>query len=66
MAKIKQLPKRSEVPEALTWDLTKIFKTDADFEAEFKAVQARNAQITLSPVRWDNPRLVYTRVLLKF
>ncbi|KRM31089.1 oligoendopeptidase F [Agrilactobacillus composti DSM 18527 = JCM 14202] len=46
MAKIKQLPKRSEVPEALTWDLTKIFKTDADFEAEFKAVQARNAQIT--------------------
>ncbi len=45
MAAIKQLPKRSDVPEALTWDLTKIFKTDADFEAAFKAVQDQNAAI---------------------
>ncbi|MFD1672452.1 oligoendopeptidase F [Agrilactobacillus yilanensis] len=42
---MKQLPKRSDVPEALTWDLTKIFKTDADFEAAFKAVQDQNAAI---------------------
>lgn len=45
MTAIKQLPKRADVPEALTWDLTKIFKTDADFEAAFKAVQAENEAI---------------------
>lgn len=45
MTTIKQLPKRSDVPEALTWDLTKIFKTDADFEAAFKQVQTENEAI---------------------
>lgn len=45
MAEIKQLPKRSDVPETLTWDLTKIFKTDADFEAAFKVVQQLNKEI---------------------
>lgn len=28
MAEIKQLPKRSDVPVELTWDLTTIFKDD--------------------------------------
>ena len=36
MSEVQQLPKRSEVPEKLTWDLTTIYKTDDDFEADFK------------------------------
>ena len=33
------LPKRSEVPEELTWDLTTIFKTDETWEEEYEALQ---------------------------
>lgn len=36
---VKQLPKRSELPVQDTWDLTKIFKTDEDWEIEYKALQ---------------------------
>lgn len=36
MSEVQQLPKRSEVPEKLIWDLTTIYKTDDDFEADFK------------------------------
>lgn len=32
----KQLPKREEVPEALTWDLTTIFPTDEAWETEYE------------------------------
>lgn len=32
--------KRSDVPEEMTWDLTKIFATEADWEATFKDVEA--------------------------
>ncbi|WP_179396209.1 oligoendopeptidase F [Lacticaseibacillus absianus] len=42
---MQQLPKRQAVPEALTWDLTKIFATDADWEAAYAAVEAQ-AQAT--------------------
>src|SRR5690625_342661 len=33
------IPKRSEVPEELTWDLTTIFKTDETWEEEYEALQ---------------------------
>ena len=35
MSEIKQLPTRDEVPTSLTWDLTKIFKDDAAFDAAY-------------------------------
>lgn len=35
MSKAKQLPKRSEVKEELTWDLTKIFKNDTEFDQAY-------------------------------
>ncbi|KAJ75606.1 oligopeptidase F. Metallo peptidase. MEROPS family M03B [Enterococcus faecalis] len=35
MSEIKQLPTRDEVPTPLTWDLTKIFKDDAAFDAAY-------------------------------
>ena len=37
MSEVTRLPKRSEVPLELTWDLTKIFATDAEFEEAFGA-----------------------------
>lgn len=36
----KEIPKRSEVPEELTWDLETIFKTDDLWEEEFEALKA--------------------------
>ncbi|MDN6519296.1 MAG: oligoendopeptidase F, partial [Enterococcus sp.] len=39
MSEVQQLPIREEVPEALTWDLTKIFASDEAFEAAFATVQ---------------------------
>lgn len=38
MAAVKRLPKREEVAVELTWDLEKIFKNDAEFEAKFSEV----------------------------
>lgn len=35
MSEAKQLPKREEVPEKLTWDLTKIFKNQEEFDKEY-------------------------------
>lgn len=34
-----EIPYRSEVPKEQTWDLTRVFKTEADWEAAFKAVK---------------------------
>lgn len=39
MTDASHLPNRNDVPEELTWDLTKIFKDDAAWEAAFKDVQ---------------------------
>ncbi|HEX8833815.1 MAG TPA: M3 family oligoendopeptidase, partial [Abditibacteriaceae bacterium] len=36
----KPLPKRNEVPQELTWDLTVIYATDADWETDFARVDA--------------------------
>ncbi|GEB75274.1 oligoendopeptidase F [Levilactobacillus brevis] len=41
---MKQIPKRSEVPTALTWDLTTIFPDEAAFKT---AIAAIKAQITV-------------------
>lgn len=38
MSKAKQLPKRSEVPVKLTWDLERIFATDDEFEKSYQEV----------------------------
>ncbi|MGM0215512.1 oligoendopeptidase F [Enterococcus sp. AZ109] len=38
MSETKQLPKREEVPVELTWDLTKIFVDEAEFEENFQAL----------------------------
>lgn len=38
---VQQLPTRAEVPENLTWDLSTIFKTDADWEQAYQAVTAQ-------------------------
>ncbi|EGP4870377.1 oligoendopeptidase F [Enterococcus faecium] len=32
---VKQLPKREELPENLTWDLTKIFSSDKEFDDKY-------------------------------
>lgn len=32
---VKQLPKREELPENLTWDLTKIFSSDQEFDEKY-------------------------------
>lgn len=32
---VKQLPKREELPEDLTWDLTKIFSSDQEFDEKY-------------------------------
>ncbi|MEK0151687.1 oligoendopeptidase F [Tetragenococcus halophilus] len=41
MSEAKKLPKRDEVAENLTWDLTKIFKNDQAFEKAFSALQEK-------------------------
>jgi len=40
MSKVKGLPKRSELTEEFTWDLSKIFKSDEDWEEAYN--QAEN------------------------
>ena len=32
---VKQLPKREELPGNLTWDLTKIFSSDQEFDEKY-------------------------------
>lgn len=39
MATAKQLPKRDEIPEELTWDLTVIFPSDEAFESAYQEVE---------------------------
>ena len=46
MSEVTRLPKRSEVPLELTWDLTKIFATDAEFEEAFGQVIMDNHNST--------------------
>ncbi len=36
MSETKQLPDRADLPEALTWDLTKIYADDGAFEEAFR------------------------------
>src|SRR5699024_11134222 len=42
----KEIPKRSEVPKELTWNLESIFETDEAWEKEFTALKEDIAQIT--------------------
>lgn len=43
---VQELPKRDEVPTALTWDLTRIYPTDAAWEAAFKTASADIEQLS--------------------
>ena len=52
MTEAKQLPKREEVPVELTWDLTKIFVDESEFEEKFQSLSnelelAKNVKGTL-------------------
>lgn len=49
MSEAKQLPKREELAQASTWDLTKIFPNDEAFEAAL-------ADVTTELVKVDNYR----------
>ncbi|MHC9532336.1 oligoendopeptidase F [Dellaglioa sp. L3N] len=40
MTTAKQLPKREDVPEKLTWDVQKIYSSDLLFEEDYKQVEA--------------------------
>lgn len=40
------IPTRSEIPEELTWDLTRVFKSDADWEKEYQAVKDETAKLS--------------------
>lgn len=46
MAETKQLPKRSEVEEHHTWDLSKIFATDEEFDQAFKEVALKLEKVS--------------------
>lgn len=46
MSESNKLPKRHEVPEELTWDLTVIFNSDAEFEKTYQDVEGSLAKIT--------------------
>ena len=53
MTTAKQLPKREEVPEKLTWDVKKVYQSDVLFEEDFKKIEKSvltisNLQGTLS------------------
>src|SRR5580765_4327779 len=39
LVNIKEIPKRKDVPENLTWDLTTIFKNKTEFEKYFNDVK---------------------------
>ncbi|MGX7030564.1 oligoendopeptidase F [Vagococcus zengguangii] len=45
MSEPKQLPKREELAEALTWDLTKIFATDEAFEESYAAFEQKIPEV---------------------
>ncbi len=45
MTTAQALPKRSEIPTELTWNLEAIYPTDADWEAEFARVAARLPEV---------------------
>jgi oligoendopeptidase F len=40
------LPKRNEIPLALTWDLTLVYKTEADWESDFKYIEKHISQLS--------------------
>ena len=43
MSEVKTVPKRSEIPVELTWDLSLIFKDEAAFEAAFAKIESQAA-----------------------
>lgn len=59
MTNSKTLPKREEVPEALTWDLERIYPDSAAFEADFQKVSelAKKAQQFKGQVAKDGQTL---------
>lgn len=46
MSETKQLPKRQDVPEQLTWDLTKIFKNDEEFDKKYSELSNELSEVS--------------------
>ena len=42
---MKKLPERTEIPVELTWDLSKMYKNDSDFEADFTKLAPMCAEL---------------------
>ena len=58
MPEIKQLPARSEVNPADTWDLSSLFPTDEAWEAAFTAWEGRIGEYaTFQGKLGDRPRI---------
>ena len=47
MSETTQLPKREELPEELTWDLTKIFSSDQEFDEKYQELSKKYKSRTL-------------------
>jgi oligoendopeptidase F len=45
MTTTSQIPARSEIPEADTWDLTHLFKTEEEYRSLFSALNDRYPKI---------------------
>lgn len=55
MPKVKQLPKHADVDKSLTWDLSKIFKTQAEFKQACTQMENLIAQQKKLVQKFDSP-----------
>ncbi|MCY9807592.1 oligoendopeptidase F [Lentilactobacillus senioris] len=62
MTTVQKLPKRNEVPEELTWDLTTIFKDEVDFEKAFGVAQENLGLIDQQPHEFNNGQQLLSAV----
>ncbi|WP_282802558.1 oligoendopeptidase F [Secundilactobacillus kimchicus] len=63
MSEIKQLPTRDEVDPEMTWDLTPIYSSIADFNTDFESLKAQLPAISeLAGTLHQGPRAVETAV----
>src|SRR5690625_1426978 len=63
MAQAKQLPKRSELAEEMTWDLTVIFSSDEAFETAYEEVEKQVNEFQTYEGRLDESADVFLEAL---
>lgn len=63
MKKTQTLPKRSEVEQSTTWDLTVIFSSDDEFEAAYKEVETEIQRVASFEGRLDENAEVFQEAL---